>query len=243
MRLKYIVTVISVITILFTCDTKEYTGNTQVDSLGVPIDSTFVDIIQSPESLITVRFPNPDSIKIDLLYQWLQERSKITKVSADSGIFIVTILYNNSDSLGYKKSLHFAQCMQESLFDPEAVSYVGALGLFQFMPATAKDIGINPLDIYQSSTGNIYYMNFLKRWSKKLKGLDEEKVRVASYNAGMGNTRKTIMRAENEGIRLTYENTIVRHLPSITGRHSNETLTYVRKIYEYIDKFNKILGI
>ena len=34
----------------------------------------------------------------------------------------------------------------ESAGNPNAVSKAGALGLFQFMPKTAKAYGINPLD-------------------------------------------------------------------------------------------------
>ena len=42
------------------------------------------------------------------------------------------------------------QVHQESGFNPNAVSSAGAIGIAQFMPATAKAYGINPWEPYQS---------------------------------------------------------------------------------------------
>jgi soluble lytic murein transglycosylase-like protein len=44
------------------------------------------------------------------------------------------------------------QIWQESRFDPEAVSPAGAIGIAQFEPGTAADLGIDPHDPMQSLT-------------------------------------------------------------------------------------------
>lgn len=73
---------------------------------------------------------------------------------------------------------------QESRFNPAAKSPVGALGLMQFMPATARDFGINPLDPFASIKAAGLYMARLHRstgtWGDAL----------AAYNWGLGNVQK-----------------------------------------------------
>lgn len=39
-----------------------------------------------------------------------------------------------------------ATLLQESAYDPEALSSAGAIGIAQFMPDTADDVGLNPYD-------------------------------------------------------------------------------------------------
>ncbi|HEX3370516.1 MAG TPA: lytic transglycosylase domain-containing protein [Candidatus Cybelea sp.] len=39
-----------------------------------------------------------------------------------------------------------ATLLQESAYDPEALSSAGAIGIAQFMPETADDVGLNPYD-------------------------------------------------------------------------------------------------
>jgi len=73
---------------------------------------------------------------------------------------------------------------QESHFNPNARSPVGAVGLMQFMPATARDFGIDPLDPFQSITAAGRYMAQLYRMAGSWRGA------VAAYNWGIGNVLK-----------------------------------------------------
>lgn len=78
-----------------------------------------------------------------------------------------------------------ALMMQESGGNPNAVSPAGAQGLFQFMPDTAKQFKIDPLDPAQSATGAAQYMRQL------LDMFDGDiEQALAGYNAGPGNVRK-----------------------------------------------------
>ncbi|HRM22927.1 MAG TPA: lytic transglycosylase domain-containing protein, partial [Neisseria sp.] len=59
--------------------------------------------------------------------------------------------------------------MQESRGNPGAVSPVGARGLFQFMPDTAKRFGVNVNDARSSAEGAAKYLQILlKRYSGDL---------------------------------------------------------------------------
>ena len=45
-----------------------------------------------------------------------------------------------------------ATLLQESAYDPNALSSAGAIGIAQFMPQTADDVGLNPYDPVASIT-------------------------------------------------------------------------------------------
>ena len=87
--------------------------------------------------------------------------------------------------LGQYADLMVRQAYQESGFNPNAVSPKGARGVFQHMPATAKELGIDPTDPAQSITGGVKYMGqLLNRYN------NDPVQALAAYNWGMGNLDK-----------------------------------------------------
>ena len=73
---------------------------------------------------------------------------------------------------------------QESRWNPQAVSPKGAMGLAQLMPATARDLGVNPADPVQNLHGGARYLRYLL---DTFDG-DVEKA-LAAYNAGPARVR------------------------------------------------------
>ncbi|HDS5611088.1 TPA: lytic transglycosylase domain-containing protein [Klebsiella pneumoniae subsp. pneumoniae] len=76
----------------------------------------------------------------------------------------------------------------ESGGDPLAESKAGAKGLFQFMPGTAKDMGLKGRDVFdphKSADAAARYLRYLLEAT----GGDLEKT-LASYNWGLGNVQK-----------------------------------------------------
>lgn len=82
----------------------------------------------------------------------------------------------------------------ESGGNPNAVSPKGALGAFQFMPATAKQYGINPLDPNQAAVGAArMYADLSKKYNGDVPSM------LAGYNWGQGNVdRKGLQNAPKE---------------------------------------------
>ncbi len=74
----------------------------------------------------------------------------------------------------------------ESCFDTQAVSRVGAQGLMQLMPATAKHMGVhNSFDAKDNIRGGVrYFSKMLARFN------DDTKLALAAYNAGPGAVEK-----------------------------------------------------
>lgn len=93
---------------------------------------------------------------------------------------------------------------QESRYNPDAVSPVGAIGLMQFMPATAADFGINPADPFQSINAAGKYL------AQLYKQFRSWPLAIAAYNWGPGNMQKHITK---------YGGLNVAALPSETAKY------------------------
>lgn len=73
----------------------------------------------------------------------------------------------------------------ESGWNAQAVSPKGAIGLMQLMPATARELGVDPADPMQNIAGGVRYM------AQQMRDFGgDARAALAAYNWGPGNVRK-----------------------------------------------------
>lgn len=96
------------------------------------------------------------------------------------------IIFRAGAKAGVDPRFIHAVIEQESRYDPTAVSYVGAQGLMQMMPATAKRFGLkDPFDATANVEAGTKYLKWL------LKRFDGDvSLALAGYNAGEGSVDK-----------------------------------------------------
>lgn len=125
-----------------------------------------------------------------------------------------------------------AQAIAESGLNPSAHSPVGAIGIMQLMPETARELGVDPQDPESNIRGGIKYDRQLwTGWKQAPNPQEQRNLTFSSYNAGPGNILKAVHLAQG----LPEWTTAQLFLPRITGPHSAETINYVLRI-------NRLMG-
>jgi membrane-bound lytic murein transglycosylase MltF len=130
-----------------------------------------------------------------------------------------------------------AQGYQESQLDQSKRSAVGAVGVMQMMPATARDpnVGITQIELEEPNIhAGVKYLRFLRdRYysDPALSKLDQTLFSFAAYNAGPGNVTKARKRAEKLGLdpNVWLDNVEI----AVAKVVSREPVVYVRNIYKY----------
>jgi membrane-bound lytic murein transglycosylase F len=94
-----------------------------------------------------------------------------------------------------------SQAYQESRFDPRARSWAGAVGLMQIMPATARELRVDPRDPEDSIEAACRYLRRIESaWSDRVTRRGERlKFVLASYNVGLGHVQDAVRLAEKNG--------------------------------------------
>ncbi len=93
--------------------------------------------------------------------------------------------------IGWDWRLLASLIYEESQFDPDIVSWAGAVGLMQVMPATGTIIGISDLTTPESNirAGVAYLATLEKEWGDIRERETRLKFILASYNVGPGHVR------------------------------------------------------
>jgi membrane-bound lytic murein transglycosylase MltF len=150
-----------------------------------------------------------------------------------------------SDKYGLDYLLMAAQGYQESGLDQSKRSQVGAIGVMQVMPATARDKAVNIPDIERLES-NIHAGIKYNRWmvdnfynEPGVTPVNRTLFAFASYNAGPGRVARLRREAAAQGLDPDkWFNNVELVAAKRIGR---ETVTYVSNIYKYYLAYQMML--
>jgi len=155
------------------------------------------------------------------------------------------LVRKHAERHGFDWRLVAAQIYQESHFDPRRKSWVGATGLFQIMPATARGLGIkDPTDPEQSIRGGLKYMEQLSDHYKEVPDpIERYRFALAAYNTGFGHVDDARALAGRDKKDVTLWREVAPYLLKLSDRRvakrtrfgycrGTEPVDYVRHIDE-----------
>ena len=124
---------------------------------------------------------------------------------------------------------------QESRLDQNARSHVGAIGIMQLMPETAKGLKVGDVTKTEPNVhGGFKYLRQIYDRHLDSEGLDEHNrtlLAIAAYNCGSGRVARLRTEAAAKGLD---PNVWFNNVELIAARRvGHETVTYVRNIYKY----------
>ena len=151
-----------------------------IDHVGIYIGGGKMIAAPQPGEAVKVQeIGNPVAIR-----RVLPEASAATLPAASTaslaGVPYADLFTRAGNRHGVDPALLAAVASQESGFDSGAVSPAGAQGLMQFMPTTARGLGVNPLDPASAVDGAARYLSDLSAQ------FGSTSLALAAYNAGPG---------------------------------------------------------
>jgi membrane-bound lytic murein transglycosylase MltF len=159
---------------------------------------------------------------------------------------MIDIFKKYSDRYDFDYLLMTAQGYQESQLDQSKRSHVGAVGVMQVMPTTARDKAVNIPHI-EKLDDNIHAGIKYNRWvadnffdDPGIKPIDRELFAFASYNAGPGKVARLRKEAAASGLDPDkWFNNVELIAAKRIGR---ETVVYVSNIYKYYLAYQMVMA-
>ncbi|MCA6272166.1 MAG: lytic transglycosylase domain-containing protein, partial [Phenylobacterium sp.] len=104
--------------------------------------------------------------------------SAVPRMAAPAPAAVASLIAEAAARHGVDPGLAAAVAWQESRFQQSAVSPKGARGVMQLMPATARDLGVDPDDLHSNIDGGVNYL------ARQLRRFGDVRLALAAYNAG-----------------------------------------------------------
>lgn len=147
--------------------------------------------------------------------------------------------------IGFDWRVFKAQAIAESNLNPEARSFVGAVGLMQLMPSTfgavqTKNPELQSIDDpeWNIAAGIQYDSQLWSSWSDHESVPDRIRFTLGAYNAGRGALLRAQDKAREERLNEKAWSSIEIVAPKVPRWRHGETLGYVRKIDENFSKIS-----
>lgn len=187
--------------LLAACDSSVATPSTSTSSLSLmhvqegslrPVDSSSLWGAMAKNFHMDAHEDNKDVAKQIAYLQ--KNQALLAKTLEQAGPYI-SYVFSKIQAKGLPAELALLPLV-ESDYMPHAKSHVGALGIWQFMPATAKGLSLKTTQAYDGRRDIVASTNAALAFLKDLNGMFKNnwELALAAYNWGPGNVQKAVKR-------------------------------------------------
>ena len=155
-------------------------------------DSVYIERLSKLPTLIDMPY---NSIIREYITLYAAKRRKLVESLLGFGIYYFPIFEDALEKEGLPLELKYMPVI-ESALRPNAVSRVGAAGLWQIMPKTAKGLGLEVNSLVDERRSPIKSSDAAAKYLKELYNIyNDWSLAIAAYNCGPGNVNKAIIRS------------------------------------------------
>jgi membrane-bound lytic murein transglycosylase MltF len=184
-----------------------------------------------------------------LINKYLKSTKWVKNARSDEDIArfrsMIELFRKYSSQYEFDWLLMAAQGYQESGLDQSKRSHVGAIGVMQVMPDTARDKAVNIPNI-EDLESNIHAGIKYNRWvvdnfykDEGIRPVDRQLFAFASYNAGPGRVSRLRKEATEQGLD---PNRWFNHVELVAAKRiGRETVQYVANIYKYYLAYQMVM--
>ncbi len=184
--------------------------NNSEDIAEIVTDEVYIKRLSEMPTIIEMPF---NQIVRSHIEMYTQRRRQLVETMLGMSLYYMPIFEQALEKEGLPLELKYLPVI-ESALNPNAVSRVGATGLWQFMLPTARGLGMEINSLIDERRDPIKSSEMAAKYLKQLYEIyGDWSLAIASYNCGPGNVNKAIRRAGG-GKKDFWE--IYYHLPAET---------------------------
>lgn len=155
-------------------------------------DSVYIDRLSKLPTLIDMPY---NSIVKRYITLYAEKRRKLVESLLGFGNYYFPIFEEALEKEGMPLELKYMPVI-ESALRPNAVSRMGAAGLWQIMPRTAKGLGLEVNSLVDERRSPLKSSDAAVKYLKELyQTYNDWSLAIAAYNCGPGNVNKAIVRS------------------------------------------------
>lgn len=188
----------------FETDTQELMKNWYLQNYAVlsgdgetkdDVPTSDEDYLQRLKALPTVIEMPYNQVVRSYIDMYTQRRRTLVEEMLGLSLYYMPIFEQALEQEGLPLELKYLPVI-ESALNPDAVSRVGATGLWQFMLSTAKGLGLEVNSLVDERRDPIRSSELAAKYLKQLYEIyGDWSLAIASYNCGPGNVNKALRRA------------------------------------------------
>ncbi len=155
-------------------------------------DRDFITRLKSMPTVIEMPY---NGVVRSYINMYTQRRRQLVEEMLGLSLYYMPFFEQALEKEGMPLELKYLPVI-ESALNPDAVSRVGATGLWQFMLSTAKGLGLEVNSIIDERRDPIRSSEMAAKYLKQLYNIyGDWSLAIASYNCGPGNVNKALRRA------------------------------------------------